>query len=303
MADTWTITRGEGYGGKEYAPGTILAVDDPTLPRGAKGRHVYAVVLTSKTRYYREDGMSFGVGDEKGHVYTHTLRPVTAAELARRIDDEHGDAIELDAIRELTQLRKIEGWEYAPKAARWPDGETLIKDISDARLYGGGWEFRLVGDEVYYIQGNGADGDDWSYNNLPSAIAHRTPAVPELVAQLRSILHRLPKVEAALAAETARDNARRAKEAKSSALAKRAGEVVYSDGERTATITKWGMVELRNLTTDKTATVPPGLTPAEIPDRHPLADALRKAKKDRTQYRKYDATAMPTALAEALAAL
>jgi len=68
------ISQGSGYGGREYHPGQVL--------RHAK--HGLIIVVSASKRYFREEdeGMSFGVGDESGYIYSATCRPATEAEAA-----------------------------------------------------------------------------------------------------------------------------------------------------------------------------------------------------------------------------
>lgn len=74
-----------------------------------------------------------------------------------------------------------------PPLGSYPKGETLLKVNQHLAPYGGGEEYVLSGQDLWFIQGNGGDGDNWSLNNVPGAIATRIPATPELVAKIRKL--------------------------------------------------------------------------------------------------------------------
>ncbi len=65
------ISVGSGYGGYAYKKGQVIR-----NPKKNDPKYLY-VMADSKSRYYREDGWSFGVGDEKGYVYTTLVRAAT----------------------------------------------------------------------------------------------------------------------------------------------------------------------------------------------------------------------------------
>lgn len=81
---------------------------------------------------------------------------------ARAADNAHRDAVRRlsDAIRVPAHL--------LPRGSAMPQG-VVVHDTRN--IYGGGSAILVSEDgAVYFIQANGADGDDWSANNLPGAI-------------------------------------------------------------------------------------------------------------------------------------
>lgn len=73
---------GEGYGATLRQIGDVVSHEawNPQEKRKVPGQ---AVVITwSKSRYCREDGMSFGVGKERGSIYSARARPATPEEAA-----------------------------------------------------------------------------------------------------------------------------------------------------------------------------------------------------------------------------
>jgi hypothetical protein len=68
-----------------------------------------------------------------------------------------------------------------PKLPAWPQGRKLVIDDRSVGYGGGQWVVVEPNqDHYWYIQGNGADGDDWSHNNLPGAIGWKAEITPEV---------------------------------------------------------------------------------------------------------------------------
>lgn len=67
---------------------------------------------------------------------------------------------------ELPAIRKLfnDTGEYLP-GEHILQGETLYIDNSSIAYGGGSW-FVIGSDYIWFVQGNGADGDDWSRNNV-----------------------------------------------------------------------------------------------------------------------------------------
>jgi hypothetical protein len=70
-----------------------------------------------------------------------------------------------------------------PASSPEPTGQIII-DTRDA--YGGGYVLRVDDSGVTYVQGNSADGDDWSASNVPCGIAWRS-SEPDLQARARRL--------------------------------------------------------------------------------------------------------------------
>jgi hypothetical protein len=183
------ISKGEGYGGQEFSVGQVI--------RHADGW--YTVVHASK-RYFREDGMSFGVGDESGYIFSHKLRPATpeeaAAPEARRLA-----AIELKAKKDRVQASlRSEFLVHADRHFWGEDGQSMrlegeTVNIGEGQtIYGGGEWFVVQPEWIWYVQNNGADGDNWSGNNIRTGGAgargyrfEHTPERDEIVDLAREI--------------------------------------------------------------------------------------------------------------------
>ena len=69
-----TISRGSGFGGHPYTEGETFF--DKQLGK-------LITITKASQRYYREDGMSFGVGDESGYIYYAEYRDATPEEMAK----------------------------------------------------------------------------------------------------------------------------------------------------------------------------------------------------------------------------
>jgi hypothetical protein len=75
-----------------------------------------------------------------------------------------------------------------PEGTCSPEGDRLF-DSQD--IYGGGDWFVVGPEYLWYIQNNGMDGDNWSYNNVRTggagAIGYRVPASSPMTAELRRL--------------------------------------------------------------------------------------------------------------------
>ena len=148
------------------------------------GEPEYIYLLDVRSRYYREDGMSFGVGDESGYVYSLTYRAATDEESAE-LRAKHAEANrKAEALAELKRIaRDVQSLGERPEGQHSPEGEVVA--ITKQDIYGGGDWFVLAADGVWYVRNNGMDGDDWSRNNVRTggagAIGWRTtePGIAE----------------------------------------------------------------------------------------------------------------------------
>ena len=122
MTANVNLRRGEGYGGRPWTPGTtIWEAFTPALERqinrnapelttkeAPRGRFVALTILTAAQDYIAEEGMSLGVGDESGYIYSATARPATAEEsapLLRRLSEQRERQATVQVLREsVTQL-------------------------------------------------------------------------------------------------------------------------------------------------------------------------------------------------------
>lgn len=187
--DVIKIAVGSGYGGYEFQPNTVIR-----NPRKEGPRYLY--VLSSKKKYFPEDGMSFGVGDDRGYIYYATTRAATeeeASPLAKE-DKDFKDRKEAKS-RALDISREIKDRGEAPSEAI-PIGRRVL-DTSN--IYGGGSWFVIGDDYIWYVQNNGADGDNWGYNNVMTggagAIGWRVPYSAELAKEIDSLSLRMQSGE------------------------------------------------------------------------------------------------------------
>ena len=174
---------GEGYGGRPYPVGRLWV----TRTRGQAQQIL--VIVSASQRYISEEGMSFGVGNERGHVYYAKARQANAEEIAQVVAYDHGTALAEWAERDKDALAaEIREIGECPEGEHSPEGETLF---DTQNLYGSGSWFVLGEEHTWYVRNNGMDGDDWSRNNVRTggagAIGWRVPTTPELTARLRRI--------------------------------------------------------------------------------------------------------------------
>jgi hypothetical protein len=72
-----------------------------------------------------------------------------------------------------------------PAAPCVADGEMLNSSFT---LYGGGAAFVVGTDHIWHLTGNGADGDDWSRNNVSGgSIGYRIPIDSAIADELRHL--------------------------------------------------------------------------------------------------------------------
>jgi hypothetical protein len=157
------------------------------------GAPEWLIVLSAKSRYCSEDGMSFGVGDDEGYIYSATCRAATPEEAAPRIARDAEKIRITEARKALNQIvQKIKETGTLPTDVQ-PEGETFF---STATIYGGGNWFVVGPAGIWYVRNNGADGDDWSSNNVRTggagAIGWMVPHDPTLEAALRAIAEIIP---------------------------------------------------------------------------------------------------------------
>lgn len=173
------LRRGSGYGGYPYHAEQVL--------RDREGRMLFVQRISKE--YYREDGLSFGVGDDSGFIYHATCRLATDEEAAPVIKERARTVARLQAkerARELKRHIQVEG--ECPKGVSRPEGERVL-DNQD--VHGGGDWFVLGSEWVWYVRNNGMDGDCWARNNVETggagAIGWRVPTIKALSDELQAI--------------------------------------------------------------------------------------------------------------------
>jgi len=187
-ADALYFRAGSGSGGRAYDAGEVLR--SPAWLVERDGWPAYVTVLHVRAEYIREDGLSFGVGDDSGYIYDTYCRPATDEEAAPPLIAAREERARLDAARSrVTAItRDIQARGERPDGDNSPTGERLI-DTQD--IYGGGGWFVVGPEGMWHIENNGRDGDNWSANNVRTggagAIGYRVPFDQALADELRAL--------------------------------------------------------------------------------------------------------------------
>lgn len=156
-------SKGSGYGGEVIEPGEVIKSGKKHLQEGWPE---YITVIKTTKNFYREDGMSFGVGEDRGYMYTYHCREATDQEAATKRAEDLAHKSKQDALKRLQEIGKyIQTNGKYPPAWADPKGERYMLDETGL-LYGGGSWFIVQGPVVWFVRNNGADGDDWSHNNV-----------------------------------------------------------------------------------------------------------------------------------------
>ena len=157
----YVIQRGSGYGGKPFYEGQIIKNNKDKID---KGEPKYLYVEKALKYHIKEDGLSFGVGDDSGFLYTAYCREAKPEEAQELIREEHDYMNRNSANKRLKEIIfDIKKHGNVPKNAD-PKGKTYI--VEPITLYGGGSWIVINNDDLWFVENNGADGDDWSLNNV-----------------------------------------------------------------------------------------------------------------------------------------
>ena len=180
----YRISGGSGYGCTGWHEGQVVRVD----PNKYDG-HEFMFVVSSFKDYVREEGMSFGVGDDSGYYYSARCRPATddeAAPLKAEIEAKHRRREAERARKEIADQTAQAG--ERPDGMNAPEGDRLMDRQT---IYGVGDWFIIGPDHIWYVRNNGMDGDNWSANNVRTggagAIGWCVPFDPALAERLREI--------------------------------------------------------------------------------------------------------------------
>lgn len=187
---TYWLCGGSGYGCNGWTPGQVVANDKSRI---AKGEPDFLYVLSADKSYVREDGLSFGVGDESGYVYSAICRSATDDEAAPLIARIAEGAARRKAMLRLEEIAgEIRETGTRPEGAN-PSGDEIRMPATTAHeiLYGYGEWFVIGQDGIWFVKNNGADGDDWSLNNVRTggagAIGWVIPFREELANEIREM--------------------------------------------------------------------------------------------------------------------
>ena len=172
-----TLRGASGYGHRGWSEGQVVRTKDGE----------YLKILKASSRYVREDGLSFGVGDDSGYIYTAIARPATDEEAAPLKEKIAAEATRKAAAEQLTALREqVRANGEKPSGMHEPEGERFDDTQT---LYGGGDWFVIGSEWIWHVQNNGADGDDWSRNNVRTGgaggIGWRVPFDADLAQKIK----------------------------------------------------------------------------------------------------------------------
>ncbi|MGC8848452.1 MAG: hypothetical protein ACP5QE_06385 [Conexivisphaera sp.] len=131
------------------------------------------------------------------------LDPELKAEVERRLakkeEEARREARAKELIAELVRLEReldeaeMREGKYLEELNYIPEGERVDDPRWPENIYGGGrwWVIEAQKNRILAVRNNGADGDDWSRNNIRTggagAIGFGIPLTPERVAALRRI--------------------------------------------------------------------------------------------------------------------
>ena len=177
-------SEGSGYSGNLYYKSGDVIVNKK---KKSDSDPDYLYVLNFESKFFKEDGLSFGVGDDSGYIYTITARPATDEESAGLRKEREKELGKAQALKNLYIIsKKIVKDGEMPKDAK-PEGRTYYLS-KDGMLYGGGDWFVVGTDKIWYIRNNGMDGDNWANNNVMTggagAIGWYVPYKEELAKEI-----------------------------------------------------------------------------------------------------------------------
>ena len=178
-----------------YFPGDSRG-DRPAIGHTFRDRKTgdFMVVVDVKSVFYPEDGMSFGLPDDRGWMHTVTAKPAEDNSAIQGIKDRE----QQELTRSEAKKRRRELVRDFQKRENHAPGETDLRRfdrvlLSGARslAYGGGEWFVITPSRIWYVQNNGSDGGDWSHNNVVTggagAIGWVVPHTEALEQELRSL--------------------------------------------------------------------------------------------------------------------
>ena len=163
MKDKIVLNWGSGYHGRmQLTHGDIIK-------NPKQGDPEYLYVLKFESKYFAEDGLSFGVGDDRGYTYTIITRAATDEEAAELKQHHQTIRNKQQVMQDLENIKKyIQKDGHFPKKGTidyYPKGKILYFNRSH-EIYGGGERIIISSDKIWFLQGRSADGDAWESNNI-----------------------------------------------------------------------------------------------------------------------------------------
>ena len=177
---------GSGYGYTPYTEGQVI---HNTARAITEGQPEYLYVVRATQRYVRDEGMSFGVGDDSGYIYRADCRAATEAESAPLRQGHEAKRAKQQQHTALVAIADeiVTTGEY-PAGSNSPEGREIM--IVERSIYGTGRWLVVGPDWIWNVHNNGMDGDDWSRNNVQTsgagAIGHRVRTTEALTNRIRS---------------------------------------------------------------------------------------------------------------------
>lgn len=183
---TYEISGGSGYGCDGWHKGEVIRASQRN--RG-QGFPEWLFVLKATEQYIRDDGLSFGVGDDSGYVYHAVCREATAEEAAPSIAIKEAAQAKRQAAKRLEEIKRtIQDTGTRPEGDNRPEGERMFDTHN---IYGGGDWFVVGTTHIWYVRNNGSDGDYWAANNVitggAGAIGWQIAATEDLTRELREL--------------------------------------------------------------------------------------------------------------------
>lgn len=153
LVDAIRIYGGEGYGCAGWYVGQVIFYQEQ-----------YLYVMQASKKYYAEDGLSFGVGDDQGYIFSALCRLATTDEAAPLIaKKELAGKIEAAKLEVKKIKEKIQAEGSMPNGKNRVDGQVFFDSFD---IYGFGSKIVLEPTKIWLLKNNGSDGDDWSRNNI-----------------------------------------------------------------------------------------------------------------------------------------
>jgi len=188
------------FGRQAIAGATVKSFTGYGKPAAANGRIVksktarYVQVAHTNPRYFSRDMLEdFDMfGDEPGHQYQWDGVEVEPNDAERAADQTAADAQEarkraVATLKAAAERVRDQG-EYPTGKVSLPfdRGTERIAAEKDSNWSGPRVNFIVTPEWIWLVRDNGADGDDWSCNNVSGAIAHRLPFDAALADEIRA---------------------------------------------------------------------------------------------------------------------
>ena len=167
--------------------------------RSVDGRVLTVVSVRSRyiSRNECEDQDDFTFGGDPYYVFNASCRMATPEEAAPVVEREEKAQAEKQAQTRVTEIKR-----QIQDTGERPEGPVILRGdelMSTRSIYGGGDWFQIDSTHIWYVRNNGADGDNWSNNNIQTggagAIGWRIPLDEALATELRTLAETLKGVK------------------------------------------------------------------------------------------------------------